>query len=261
MDFPIPIDIPLPAALTRRLTPPKCEDIKLKEPTKLDLCSPFGGAKFQGIVDVSKGIPDDCALTFSILLQLPPFMVSMGCFIKVLKLMGPLLKFVQAVPNLPTKPGDVVSAVGELVPAVEDLVKCLVSLQMGVPAFVKDLIILIAKLLKCIGEQLKSLAALMDNLQISIKAAGDQGNKALAEQLNCANDNAKAQAMAALGSVDIITVILSMAEPLMALAPGPKIEIPSFGSAESAFELEQTANTMISVASSLEQIASAIPGC
>lgn len=259
----IPIDIPLPDALVQRLTPPTCADLELPEPSTLNLCSPFGGAKFQGIVDVTKGIPDDCALTFSILLQLPPFMVSLGCFVKLLKVMGPLMKFVKGVPDIVTKgPGEIISALEELVPAIADVVACFVSLVAGVPMFVKDLILLIAKLLKCISEQIKSLAELMNGLDISIKSAEAAGNKALMQQLQCAKDNAHKQGQAAMGSVDIIAVVMAMAEPLLELAPGlPKIAIPSFGTAEDAFALEQAANTMLSVSTSLVQIAQALPSC
>ena len=259
----IPIDIPLPDALTKRMTPPTCDDLKLPDPKPLNLCSPFGGAKFQGIVDVTKGIPDDCGLTFSILLQLPPFMVSMGCFIKLLKVMGPLLKFVKGVPDILTKgPGEIIDALTSLVPAITDVVGCFVSLVAGVPMFVKDLILLIAKFLKCISEQIKTLAELMNGLDISIKSAEASGNKALQQQLQCAKDNAQKQAQAAVGSVDIIAVIMAMAEPLMELAPGlPKIAIPSFGDAQDAFAMEQAAATMLSIATSLEQIAQSLPSC
>ena len=118
----IPIDIKLPDDIVRRLNPPTCDDIKLPKPEKLNLCLPFGGS-FQGIVDVTKAIPDDCSLTFSIMLQLPPLMASLGCFIKLLKLAKPLMDFVQAVPSLsPQKIGE---AVGDLVTALEDIIGCL----------------------------------------------------------------------------------------------------------------------------------------
>ena len=258
----IPIDIKLPDNIVKKLQPLACDTIKLPEPQKLNLCSPFGGASFQGIVDVTKAIPDDCSLTFSILLQLPPFLVSLGCFVKVLKMIKPLLDLVNAVPHVVDKPGQVVTAVGELVPAVTDVVSCFLDLIAGVPKFIKDLILLIAKLLKCIAQQLKSIAELMGGLAISIQAASAADNKELMKQLQCAQDNASAQAQAVMGSVDVVAVLLALAEPLMALVPGmPKIAIPTFGSATDAMALEETANTMLSVASSLESIAKSLPSC
>jgi len=258
----IPIDIKLPDDVVAQLTPPDCPSISLPAPTTLNLCSPFGGASFQGIVDVTKAIPDDCSLTFSILLQLPPFFISLGCLIKLLKLMKPLMDFIQAVPNVVTKPGGVITAVGELVPAVADVVSCFADLVLGVPKFIKDLILLIAKLLKCIAQSIKSLAELMGGIQIGLQAAQKSGNQALIQQLQCAQGNALAQAQALTNSLDIIGVILDLAGPLMGLMPGaPTITIPTFGSAQDAASMEEAANVMLSVATSLETIAKALPSC
>ena len=250
----IPIDIKLPDDVARRLQPPTCAEIKLPQPEKLSLCLPFGGS-FQGIVDVTKSIPDDCSLTFSIMLQLPPLMASLGCFIKLLKLAKPLMDFVQAVPSL--QPQKIGEAVGDLVSALEDIIGCLTSIQTGVPKFVRDMLHMIAKLLKCIAQQIKSLAELMGGLEISIQTAQAAGNKALMDQLSCAKDNAKAQADAALGSMDMVAAVLAVAEPLLQLA-GVSLSLPSIGSAQDAAALEQAANAMLSVGASIDQIASSL---
>lgn len=253
------IDIKLEDHIVKQLQPPMCDLLKLPEPETLNLCSPFGGARFQGIVDVTKGIPDDCSLTFSLLAQLPPFMVSMGCFIKVLKVVKPLLDFIEAVKTV--DPFKIAKAAPALVEALGEVAACLVSLVAGVPMFIKDLLLLIAKLLKCISQQILSLAKLIGGLEISIKTAEAAGNTELLAQLSCAKDNANAQAKAAMGSVDVVAVILAMAEPLMALANIPPPSIPAIGSAEDVFAMEQAAHTMLSIASSLEQIAQSLPSC
>jgi len=248
----LPLDIKLPDDLLRRLQPPTCDDIKIPQPEKLSICLPFGGS-FQGIVDVTKAIPDDCSLTFSILLQLPPLMASLGCFIKLLKLAQPLMDFANAVTN-PTKLANVLP---ELITALQEIIGCFTSIATGVPKFVRDMLHMIAKLLKCIAQQLKSIAELMSGLEISIQAAQAQGNKALMDQLNCAKDNAKAQADAALGSMDMIAAVLAVAEPLLSLA-GVSLSIPAIGSAEDSFAVEKAANTMLSIGTSIDQIASSL---
>jgi hypothetical protein len=253
------IDIKLDDHIVKQLTPPTCALLELPEPGTLNLCSPFGGARFQAIVDVTKGIPDDCSLTFSLLAQLPPFMVSLGCFVKILKVAKPLLDFIEAVKTLDV--GKIVQAAPALVEALGEVVACLTSLIAGVPMFIKDLLILVAKLLKCISKMILDLAKLIGGLEISIKTAEAAGNKELLDQLSCAKDNASAQAKAAAGSVDIIAVIMAMAEPLMALANIPPPTIPAIASAEDIFTMEQTAHTMLSIASSLEQIAQSLPSC
>jgi hypothetical protein len=252
----IPIDIPLPDAITSRLTPPTCADISLPQPQKLNLCLPFGGS-FQGIVDVTKAIPDDCSLTFSILLQLPPLMASLGCFLKLLGLLKPLVDIIGGLTSAPPNPGKIAGAMPDFVKAGVDVVACFVSMQLGIPKFIRDMLHMIAKLIKCIAQQVKSIAELMSGLELSIQTAEASGNKALMQQLQCAKDNAKAQADAATGSMDMIAAVLAVAEPLLAFA-GVSLSLPTIGSAADAAELEQTANTMLSVGTSIDQIASAL---
>lgn len=253
----IPIDIQLPDPMVQRLTPPTCADITIPPPPpKFSLCLPFGGA-MQSIVDVTAKIPDDCAVTFSILLQLPPLMASLGCFIKLLGLAKPLLELVQALPGL--NPGKIAAAVPDLVTALVDIVSCFTGLITNIPKFIRDLLHLIAKLLKCLGGLLNSIAKLMSGIQLSITTANATGNKALLAQAQCAQANAAAQAQAALGSVDVIQLLLTLAQPLLGLMPGaPTIAIPTFGSATDAESLETTANTMLSVGASLDEIATAL---
>lgn len=256
-----PIDIKLPDDVVKRLQPPLCDLLKLPEPAKLNLCTPFGGAKLQGIVDATKAIPDDCAVTFSLLLQLPPLMAPLGCFLKLLGLMKPLMDFFDGASS--ANLAKIGQAATDIIPAVKEVVDCFLALIAGIPMFVKDLILLIAKFLKCIAQTLKSIAELMGGLVISIATAQQAGNQELLKQLQCAQDNAKAQAKAATESTDVIQLIMTLAGPLLGLMPGgaPTITIPTFGSAEDAFALEDTANTMLSVASSLETIANALPSC
>jgi hypothetical protein len=248
----IPIDIPLPDAITQRLTPPACADIQINPPPPpFSLCLPFGGA-LKAIVDTSKQIPDDCAITFSILLQLPPLMASLGCFIKLLKLAQPIMDFAQAVGN----PAKLPQAIVDLGSAVAEIVDCFKGLVSNIPLFIRDLLHLIAKMLKCLGESLKSIANLMSGIQLSIQTAQAAGNQALLQQLHCAQSNAQAQAQAALGQTDVIQLVLNLAQPLLGLMPNaPTIAIPAFGSATDVESLQDTANTMLSVGGSLDQIA------
>ena len=91
-----PIDVPLPDSVKKYLAQPHCADIALPKPGKAEVCLPLGG-RLQGMVDATKGIPDDCSLTFSLLLQLGPIMASIECLIKVLKLEGQIF---DAIANL-----------------------------------------------------------------------------------------------------------------------------------------------------------------
>ena len=127
----IPIDIKLPDNIVQKLQPPTCDAIKLPQPQKLNLCLPFGGS-FQGIVDVTKAIPDDCSLTFSILLQLPPLMASLGCFIKILGLLKPLVDIIGGLTALPPDAGRISGALPDFVKAGVDVVSCFTSMVTGI---------------------------------------------------------------------------------------------------------------------------------
>jgi hypothetical protein len=100
----------------------------------------------------------------------------------------------------------------------------------------------------------------MGGLTISIQTAQAANNTELLKQLECAQANADAQANAALGSMDMIATVLAIAEPLMGLA-GVSFTLPTVGSATDAEALRTTSNTMLSIGTSLEQIAQALPTC
>jgi hypothetical protein len=159
------------------------------------------------------------------------------------------------VPN----PAKLAKALPDLVSALVDIVECFTGLVTNIPKFIRDLLHLIAKLLKCLGQQLQSIAKLMSGIQLSIQTANATGNKALLAQLQCAQGNAAAQAQAALGQTDVIQLLLTLAQPLLGLMPGaPTIAIPTFGSATDAETLLDTANIMLSVGASLDEIAAAL---
>ena len=68
------IDIALPDELTQALTPPPlC--LNLPKPAMPTLTLPIGGSLL-GVADITRGIPTDCSMRFSLILQLAPIMAS-----------------------------------------------------------------------------------------------------------------------------------------------------------------------------------------
>jgi hypothetical protein len=250
------IDVPLPDNVKEFLAQPHCIDLALPKPSKVEVCLPLGG-RIQGLVDATKEIPDDCSLTFSLLLQLGPIMASIECLIKVLKLIKPLIDVIKAVPD----PLKLAKVVPDFIKAAEDVLPCVLQVTLGVPMFVRDLLLLIAKVLHCIAGTLKSIAGLMGGIQLSIATAQKNGNAELLAQLQCAQENAQCQAAAAMSSIDAIAAILSLAEPFLGIAGVDPIVLPTAGSAEDAQSLETTAETLLQVSQTLITIAEALPGC
>lgn len=254
----IPIDVPLPDSVKKYLAQPHCSDIALPKPGKAEVCLPLGG-RLQGMVDATKAIPDDCSLTFSLLLQLGPIMASIECLIKVLKLVKPLIDIVKAL--APPDPIKLVQVVPDFLKAAEDVIPCVLQIQLGVPMFVRDLMLLIAKFLHCVAGQLQSIAGLMGGLQLSITSAQKSGNTELLAQLQCAQENASTQAAAAMSSLDAIAAILSLAEPFFGIAGINPIVLPTMGSPGDADALATTADTLEQISQALISAAQALPGC
>lgn len=254
----VPIDVPLPDSVKEYLAQPHCVDLALPKPSKVEVCLPLGG-RLQGMVDATKEIPDDCALTFSLLLQLGPIMASIECLIKVLKLIKPLMDVIKAVPSLDVP--KLLQVVPDFIKAAEDVLPCVAQVQLGIPMFVRDLLLLIAKVLHCIGGQLKSIAGLMGGIQLSITTAQQNGNGELLAQLQCAQENASNQAAAMMSSIEPIAAILSLAEPFLGIAGVNPIVLPTGGSAQDAQALETTADTLLQISQTLITVAEALPGC
>lgn len=255
----IPIDVPLPDSLKQFLAQPHCGDFALPKPGKIELCLPLGG-RIQGMVDATKSIPDDCSLIFSLLIQLGPIMASIECLIKVLKLIKPLIDVVGSL-GPPPDPVKLPKAIGDFAIAAKDVAGCILQVQLGVPMFVRDLMLLIAKFLHCVAGQIKSVAGLLGGLQLSISTAQQNGNGELLAQLQCAQENANTQAAAAMSSLDAIAAILSLAEPFFGLAGIDPIKLPAIGPAGGVDALNTTADTLDQVSQTLITVASALPGC
>jgi hypothetical protein len=201
-------------------------------------------------------VPSDCSLNLNLMLQLGPALASMQCLFEVLKLLGALKKFFDAASGgLPKIP----SAAGEVVAAFDGVAKCIAfPLGSGAFLFVRDLLRLIGKILRCLGQNLKSIAKLMGGLTLQIDNARTAGNTDLLAALECAQDNARRSAQGALMAIEPITLVLGMAEPFMGVAGVSPIKLPSIGDLEDAQSLDTTADALLTVSATLLTIADGI---
>jgi hypothetical protein len=204
----VDIDIPVSPALQDALNTIDCDLMSLSVPTPLSITLP-GGAALQSFTDLSKGIPNDCSMTFSLVLQLAPFLASITCLLRILKLLKPLVDIVKGLPVPP------VAAVEEFAAAAVDLAPCLL-LPADILEFAKDIICFIRALLACLVSQLKSVVKLMTTLGLQIEAA--QGNPDLLSALNCAQGNANASAQNLTQAIDPIMTLLDLANPVLSMA-------------------------------------------
>lgn len=245
----IPIKVPLPDHLAELLAEPIC--VKLPPPSKVELNLPTGG-KIQGLVDVTNAIPNDCSLSFSLMLQLGPILANLDCLFKIIKVLEPMIKVVTALPNMI----EVGKAMPKLVEAVPPLVECIAKfLGLGLPLFLRDVLLLIIKILSCVIGQLKSVLAVMGGLALQIQSAQAAGNSELLAALQCAQDNANASAQHSLSAIDPILVLLSLAEPMLGVAGVNPIKTPTIGSAEDIAGLQAVVTTLDELVQVLQLVA------
>jgi hypothetical protein len=249
------MDIPIPVDLTETLKLPTCEEIRLPLPEPLSITLPTGGS-IKAIADLSKGIPNDCAMTFSLMMQLAPMLASMECLLKILKLLKPL---VDVVTNLPMPP---VKAVQEFAKAAVDLAPCfLIPTPANLIPFIRDILCLIIRVLNCLLGQLKTLVALMNGIQLQLDAARSAGNFDLEETLQCAQANAETSGQHMTKAIEPIGVLLDLVGPLMGLAGVEPIQLPALGSKSDVNALQEVIKTLQGVVATLDVVVESLGGC
>jgi len=246
------IDIPLPDSLSALAEKPIC--IPVPKPGKVELSMPMGG-RIQGIVDATKAIPNDCSLSFSLILQLQPILVNLDCLFKIVKVVEPMMNVVTGLAAVPPDAPKIAEAVPKLIKAVPPLVECIAQFTIAIPLFVRDLLMLIAKILKCLSQQMRSVLNVMGGLALQIGSARANGNTELLATLECAEENARNSAQGMMSAIDPIAVLLSIAEPFLGMAGVDPIKMPQIGSDADLQSIETTVTTIEEVATTLEFIA------
>jgi hypothetical protein len=244
------IDIPVPENLKNFLEAPKCIDLTLPK-VKIPTITLPTGSKLKGMADVSKGIPTDCSVTFSLLLQIGPILASMECLLKLLKVVGAILDAVKDPLKIP-----------DMITAAVDIKECiLIPTGLNLPIFVKDLLCLILKILKCAVGSLKSVAQLMQGLTLSLDAAAQEGNEDLIATLKCAQGNAQTQADSIMTSIEPLAVLLDLASGVMKMAQVAPISLSLPAGGQGADAILQVTTVLDGVVEILEAVVEPLGGC
>ena len=245
------VPVQLPAELAGFLAQPNCVDIALPKPQSGTIRLPTGGS-IPAIANFAEGIPDNCSVSVSLMTQIGPLVGSLDCIIKLLGLIGPLTEVIKGLPFPPAK------AIADFVKATPPVLECLAAFTPGggIVLFVKDIICLVVKMLRCLLDQLNSIISAMESLQLQITAA--EGNPQLLANLECAQENVQCAAQGALQSIDPVRVILELIEPLADIAQLPFEGIPSLSDSTELEPLRSVVSTLDEVANALEL---AVGGC
>jgi hypothetical protein len=251
------IDIPIGADLQEMLDLPDCSEISIPKPKQLKVSLP-GGGTLKAFSDLSKGIPTDCALTFSLLMQIGPFLASIECLVKVLKLVNTVVEVLKSVTN----PISLVSAIPKIIKAAEPVIECALSFTPGglIP-FIKDLLCLILKVLNCFLGQMKSVLKVLKETAALIALAEASGNLELLQCLQCSQENANTQAQHMTGSLEAVGVILELAGNLMEIVGVAPIKLPKPGPSLDVTALEDFVKSIQSVVVTIQAVVDAFGGC
>ena len=249
------IDIAVSADLEQLFQLPSCADITLPAASGLSVQLPTGGS-LQAFADISKGIPTDCSMTFSLMLQLAPFIASIQCLLNVLKLLKPLIDIVKGLPFPPA------SAITEFAEAAVGLAPCLlIPTPLVMIPFILDLLCLILKVLNCFLGQMESLIKIMGPLSLQLTAAQQSGNDELVATLQCAQQNAQTQAGQIMNSLGPVGALLEVAGPLFGIAGVPAITLPALGSASDIAALNSVVQTIQLVVTDVQAAINLLGGC
>ena len=241
------LDIPVGPELQKALDLLPCPDISLKNPKPITINLPTGG-QLSSINDMSRGIPTDCSMTFSLLLQLGPLLAALHCPLAILKLIGPLVDAITSPP--PTK-----DTIDKINAAMKELAPCLgVVVGAGVPPFVIDILKLIRRVLGCLVSQLKTVAGLMSGYALAIGQAEDDGNDDLLDTLKCAQKDAQTAADAMNSSIEPIAAILGLLKPFFSLAKIAPITLPGAGGSENVDALNTTVSALEDVLEAIDAV-------
>jgi hypothetical protein len=252
------IDVTLSSDILDQLAIPQCTELRLPHARLPQIRLPTGGS-IKGITDLTKGIPSDCSLNFSLAAQLAPIMASIECLVKVLALITPLIDVIKALPGAPD-PTALLKAVAKFVQAAEALAPCLlVPTPLAMIPFVADILRLLIAMLSCLIQQLDSVVKLMRRLQTSIRLAERDGNTALVSTLNCAMENAQTTANGTLQGIEPVKVLLELAGAFMSIAQIPAITLPEVGSSTDLAALESTLDTLRGIVGTMQQIVDVLP--
>jgi hypothetical protein len=251
-------EIPIPGDLQKLFEIPTCSAIALPDYEPLVLRLPTG-ARIQAIPDLTKGIPTDCSLVANIFLQLSPFLASIECLVKVLGLLEPLIKVVEGLKKIPDL-SDILAAIPDFAKAAKALAECFKILipAAGIFDFVKDLLLLIIKIIKCLVGQLETILGIMQGIELRLGEAEAAGNTELAAVLKCAKDNATNAAKHASASLGPVTNIMPLIAVFLKMAK-VELKIPGPGSAEDSAALQATIDALKDTVTTIETALETLP--
>ena len=224
----------------------------------MQLRLPLGGT-IKPMPDITKGLPSTCSLNFNLALQIAPIMASIECLMNVLEVHRRDHRRDQGVQGQPAvDPVEHRQAdhgrgrrrrlhrKGHLPP-------------LGILPFIKDLLLMIARILRCIVEALQKHRRDHGRAGAAARDRASERQRRAAGPAQCAKENAELAAAGQMQAIEPIQVLLDLAKPFFALGDIPEIALPAIGSDTDIDALKQVLETLDTVLGAIETAAEAIP--
>jgi hypothetical protein len=219
---------------------------------KIPTISLPAGAELKGVADFAAGVPTNCKVNMSLLVQLGPLLGAMGCILKILEVLGNIIEFAKAAPD-PFKMAEKVKA---LTDSFADLSSCIPPLApLNFALMIKGILELIINILSCLVD---SLASIVD-FQVSLDFAGAEGNPALTEALDCAKRNADTSLHNLLNSVEPIMTVMKVVGAVASLAQ-LQVTLPDLSALGKAADAAQAVQSLKQSIDGLKSVIESLPG-
>ena len=169
--------------------------------------TPFG-VELKTITDLSKGIPNDCSIVHSLMLQLTPMLAGFSCVLKILGVLGALSEFAKSP----------ITKAGPLIKKLGDASDCI-----GLPInpkpwldMIKAILQVILAFIGCLIQGFESIR----NLKVGIDLDAEGGTPLLLNTLDCAKGNGDTSLASLLEAMEAIQPLMQIIQTITGIVPG-----------------------------------------
>jgi hypothetical protein len=210
------------------------------------------GGELKGVADFAAGVPTNCKIDMSLLIQLGPLLGAMGCILKILEVLGNIIEFAKAAPD----PFKMAEKVGALVSSFDQLKNCIPPLApFNFVLMIKAILELIINILSCLVDSLASIV----EFQVSLDFDGAEGNPALLAALECAQRNADTSMHNLLNSMGPVETVMKVIGGVAALAQ-LEIALPDLSALGQAADAVQAVQQLKQSIDGLKAVVESLPG-
>jgi hypothetical protein len=203
------------ATTPQKIDPPKkpkpCSVIPRMQP--ITIPTPFG-IELKSITDLSKGVPSNCAIVHSLMLQLAPMLAGFSCVLKILGVIGALQKFAKSP----------LTESGGLLKAIDKAADCI-----GLPInpkpwldMIKGILQVILAYIGCLIQAFESIR----NFKVGIDLDAEGGTPLLLNTLDCAKGNGDTSLASLMEAMSAIEPLMQIIDTITGIVPGINLGLP-----------------------------------